>query len=154
MPSFRFSLNPDDLVTYSWNEKCVSIGTEEFPWKWNSTDCDSTFYPVCKMSPSDSAVLIRPEDTGLHLIEVKLDFNSAEAECENRGGHLVSIHDEETRNRTVELCRPAVSAGACGCWIGLMVFENEANNKWTDDSPFGEYRDCNRSSCKIKQQNC
>ncbi|KAK7475682.1 hypothetical protein BaRGS_00033053 [Batillaria attramentaria] len=121
-------------------DTCVSVGTE-FRWKWNSTHCQAEFYSICRISPSNSTVAIRPEDTGLHSIQNATTFEAAEVECRKRGGHLVSIHDQDTRNRTVEVCRQAVSSGVCGCWIGFNVYQ-DIPPTWTDDSPVGEYRDC------------
>merc|ERR1719474_633585 len=66
--------------------------------------------------------------SSIFLIETYMNHADAESRCQESGGHLLSIHSEDTQQIAMDL-RPL----STNCWIGL--YQNGSDHwKWTDHS--------------------
>jgi hypothetical protein len=78
-------------------------------------------------------------------------FQQAEDDCVAKGGHLASIHDEETEE---QLWDAALEVQSASWWFGLHDLEVEGEYVWTDGTPFdfedwgdGEPNDSGEEDC-------
>lgn len=81
-----------------------------------------------------------------------LPFAEAQADCEQQGGNLVSIHSQEEQDAMLQAASALGSAR--DFWIGLTDANDESNFVWTDGSPVdytnwggGEPNDSNNEDC-------
>ncbi|AKT37573.1 CotH kinase family protein [Chondromyces crocatus] len=98
-------------------------------------DCDGVWDndPSCPQCVTEAA----PGGGTLAFCFQPRTWAAAEADCVAQGGHLISLHDQATRNLVVSRVN---TIGGGTWWIGLHDQAQEGTFVWTDGSPL-DYTD-------------
>ncbi|WP_437599303.1 CotH kinase family protein [Sorangium sp. So ce590] len=127
----------------------LSSGCDE-----DCNDGDASVYPgapeLCDLIDNDCDGLVDnepscphcaprplPEGGSLAFCFAPATWADAELDCIAQGGHLVSIHDEETQDLVVSSA-DAIQPG--DWWIGLTDAASEGDFAWTDGTPYDHER--------------
>ncbi|KAE9547063.1 hypothetical protein FO519_009725, partial [Halicephalobus sp. NKZ332] len=118
---------------------CAMLSVKD-GYYWHSQDCNTFLPTICQIPAVYSSC-----DSGWELFNGtqmcyktfigKLSFDDAEAYCQDRGAHLVSIHNEEENEFVVSISASGVVVANAEWWltpirIGLYRFQTDPPGTW------------------------